>query len=137
MRHSTVSGTAFAPNIYESNTTARPNLVTNAPLTSTAGLTSFGIADTLSAAEKRTLLLFVGKGALSTCPGQRISKAARLPYWASGFPVCAILQPGLGSLAHDRERQSLQIRAGPEEALAPVDILDLDDALCVASDRLD
>jgi iron complex outermembrane receptor protein len=52
-----VSGTAFATNIYNTTITAIPNLATPAAnLASTASLSSFGIADTLSAADKRVQL---------------------------------------------------------------------------------
>ena len=52
-----VGGTAFATNIYNTTITAIPNLATPAAnLASTADLSSFGIADTLSAADKRVQL---------------------------------------------------------------------------------
>jgi hypothetical protein len=38
-----------------------------------------------------------------------------------------------GSVAHKRERQSLQIRARPVKALAAIDVLDFDDSVWVAS----
>jgi len=52
-----VDGTPFATNIYNTTVTAQPNLATPAAnLASTANLSSFGIADTLSAAGKRIQL---------------------------------------------------------------------------------
>ena len=50
------SGTPFATNLYEATVTAQPNLTANAPLASSTTLTSFGFADTLSAADKRVQL---------------------------------------------------------------------------------
>jgi len=50
------NGTPFATNLYEATVTAQPNLLANAPLASTTTLTSFGFADTLSAADKRVQL---------------------------------------------------------------------------------
>ncbi len=53
----TVSGTAFATNIYEPTAIARQNIATPAAnKTSSQELSSFGFADTLSAAEKRIQL---------------------------------------------------------------------------------
>ena len=52
-----VNGTSFATNIYNPTLIARPNLPNPAAnKTSTNGLTSFALADTLSAAEKRIQL---------------------------------------------------------------------------------
>ncbi len=57
-----VSGTAFATNIYNTRVTARPHLATPAAnLTSTASLSSVGIADTLSAVDKRIQLTVGGR----------------------------------------------------------------------------
>lgn len=59
----TAAGAGYASNVYNPTTTAvRPNIAAaTAPITSTTNLTSYGLADTLSVAEKRIQLTLGGR----------------------------------------------------------------------------